>query len=81
MAIHCKLSRILGEKRIKVAELTRMTKVSETTLHNMYHDRVTKENYSVLNKLCKTLDCVVSDLLVYEPDDEDSKNRGENSGS
>ena len=42
MAIHCRLSTILGIKRIKMAELVRMSSVSKTTINAMYHDRVKK---------------------------------------
>ena len=70
MAIHCKLSTILGIKRIKMAELVRMSNVSKTTINAMYHDRVQKIDYSVLNRICAALDCTVGDLIVYVPDED-----------
>lgn len=68
MAIHCRLSAILGEKRMKMIECSRLSGVSNNTIVAMYHDRVTKVNYSVLNRLCEALECNVSDLLVHVPD-------------
>lgn len=65
MAIHCKLSTILGEKRIKMAELVRLTGVSKTTINAMYHDRVQKIDYSVVDRICKALECDLSDILEY----------------
>ena len=65
MAIHCRLSTLLGERRIKMAELSRMTGVSKTTINAMYHDRVRKIDYGVLERICKALDCRLSDILEY----------------
>ena len=70
MEIDCKLSTILGYKRIKIAELVRMSNVSKTTINAMYHDRVQKIDYSVLNRICAALDCTVGDLIEYVPDED-----------
>lgn len=65
MAIHCRLSTLLGKRRIKMAELSRMTGVSKTTINAMYHDRVRKIDYGVLERICMALDCGLSDVLEY----------------
>ena len=70
MSVHCRLSTILGVKRIKMAELVRMTGVSKTTINAMYHDKVQKIDYGVLDRICKALDCTISDLIEYVPDAE-----------
>jgi len=72
LAIHCRLSTLLGEKRIKMAELSRMTGVSKTTINAMYHDRVRKIDYGVLERICKALDCGLSDILEYVEEDFES---------
>ena len=68
MAIHCRLSTILGEKRLKMSEVVRETGLAKGTVHALYHDRVTKVDYRVLDKLCAFLDCEVGDILVYTKD-------------
>ncbi len=73
MAIHCRLSTLLGERRIKMAELSRMTGVSKTTINAMYHDRVRKIDYGVLERICKALDCGLSDIVEYVVEDISNK--------
>jgi putative transcriptional regulator len=68
MAIHCKLSTILGEKRLKMADVVRETGLAKGTVHALYHDRVTKVDFRVLDKLCDFLDCEIGDILVFKKD-------------
>lgn len=68
MAIHCKLSTILGEKRLKMADVVRETGLAKGTVHALYHDRVTKVDFRVLDKLCDFLDCEIGDILFFKKD-------------
>lgn len=68
MAIRSVLSTRLGEKRIKMSEVVRNTGLAKSTVHNLYHDRVRKVDYQVLDKLCKYLNCQPGDLLEYIPE-------------
>lgn len=70
MPIRCRLSAILGERRIKMSELARQTGLAKGTILGLYHERVRKVDYSVLEKICKALDCQPGDLLVYVPDED-----------
>ena len=70
MAIHSTLSTILGAKRIKQIELSQITGISKTTINSLYNDKVTKVSYDILNTICKALDCQVSDILTYVPDED-----------
>jgi putative transcriptional regulator len=69
MAIHCKLSTILGEKRLKMADVVRETGLAKGTVHALYHDRVQKVDYKVLEKICVFLDCQPGDLLIFVKED------------
>ncbi len=72
MAIHCKLSTILGEKRLKRADVVRETGLSKGTVHALYYDRVRRVDYEVLEKIMQYLDCGLEDLLVYTKEEGDS---------
>jgi putative transcriptional regulator len=68
-----RLSIILGEKRLKMADVVRGTNLAKATVHKIYHERVSKVDYHVLGRLCAYLECQPGDLLVYIPDEEKAK--------
>lgn len=70
MSVHCVLSRILGEKRIKQSQLAKETGISTRAINALYNDKVTRIDYRILSQLCKALDCDISDILIYIPDKE-----------
>ncbi len=74
MPIKCVLSTLLGARRMKMSELARATGLAKNTVHALYHDRVRKVDYGVLEKICKALGCQPGDLLVYVPDEEGKPN-------
>ncbi|HAA90151.1 MAG: Transcriptional regulator, Cro/CI family [Thermoanaerobacterales bacterium 50_218] len=45
--------------------------MSRGTIAALYHDRATKVDLRVVEKLCKVLKCNAGDLFVYVPDEED----------
>lgn len=73
MAIHCRLSAILGERRIKQIEVVRETGLAKATVNLLYNDRTTKVDYATLDKLCSFLNCQPGDLLVYVPESQNKK--------
>ncbi|MGI9862888.1 helix-turn-helix transcriptional regulator [Moorella naiadis] len=68
MAITCRLSAILGERRLKMIDVARGTGLAKNTVLTLYHDRVKRVDYAVLDKLCSFLNCQPGDLLVYVPE-------------
>ena len=68
--ISCRLSAILGAKRIKVADVCRGTGIARATVDRYYYDRVNSFDRAVLEKLCKFLQVKPGDLLVMidQPD-------------
>lgn len=72
MAIHSTLSAVLGARRMKQKTLADLTGISPTTINSLYNDKVTKVSYDILNNICMVLNCQVSDILVYVPDEEET---------
>lgn len=57
------LSRLLGERKLKMADVARDTGISKTTLLALYHERAKGVTFEVLGKICVSLDCQPGDLL------------------
>jgi len=61
----------MGKRRIKTAELVRMTGLHRQTITDMYYDRKGRYTPEILDKLCKALGCQPGELLEYIPDKGD----------
>jgi|SRR3989338_6231079 len=62
--ISCRLSTILGAKRLKVSDVCRATGVARATIDRYYNDKVNSFDREVLSKLCDFLQVKPGDLLV-----------------
>ncbi len=63
--IKCRLSRLLGDRRMSILELKRRTDLSYVTLQNLYHEKTTGVAFDTIDKICKSLECNTGDLLEY----------------
>ena len=76
--ISCRLSTILGSKRIKVSDVCRATGIARATVDRYYNDSVNSFDRKVLSSLCDFLQVKPGDLLVLvKQDDLFSMNDGE----
>lgn len=69
MSIKINLSRILGERRLKMSEIAEQAGIAKNTVLTLYHERGKGITWEVLNKLCAALNCQPGDLLQYLPDE------------
>jgi putative transcriptional regulator len=69
----CHLSRILGEKRLKISTVVDDTGINRGTITRMFHEKAQRVELEVLDKLCCYLDCTISDLLepVYNREEDE----------
>ena len=63
------LSTRLGELRWSQADLARKTGIRASTIGDYYNEMTDRINLRHFELICKALDCDLTDLLVYEPDD------------
>lgn len=69
--IRFKLDRIMFEKdKMKVPYLNEVSGINKNTLYAIYNNSITRMDLSVLDRLCKALDCQPGDLLEYLADKE-----------
>lgn len=64
--INNKFSVLLGERLIKITEVSDRTGVSRTTLTNLYYKRSKSISFDVLNKLCEFFDCSIEDIIEFK---------------
>jgi putative transcriptional regulator len=62
--ITCRLSTILGARRIKVSDVCRATGIARATIDRYYYDRVNSFDREVLTKLCDFLQIEPGQLIV-----------------
>ena len=64
--VKCHLSRIMGEPRLKMADVARETGVNRGTITRMYNETATRIELDVIEALCRFLDIQVADLYEVE---------------
>ena len=60
--LKCNLSKIMGEKRLKIADVSRDTEINRGTITRMYHEEATRVDLDVIEKLCLYLEVGVGEL-------------------
>ena len=60
------LSKLMGEKRISITQLSKISKISRTTLTSLYFDRTGGIKFDTLDKICKSLNCDVVDIFEFK---------------
>lgn len=72
MSIKINISRILGERRIKITEFAEKAGIAKNTVMSLYHEKGKGITWDVLEKICAALNCQPGDLLEYIPDSKDN---------
>ena len=60
------LSRLLGEHKKKISDVTRDTGINRGTLTRMYYEDAERVDLAVLDILCQYFGCSIQDLLEPE---------------
>jgi putative transcriptional regulator len=79
------LSRLMGERRLKISDLERMTNEIGLGLHRngitkLYNEQTDGVKFETLNALCHVLDCSIGDIIEYIPDDPEFLQRMKDAG-
>ncbi len=64
--IKCHLSKLMGERKLKIADVARDLDVHRNTITLLYYEKAKRIDFEVLDKLCKYFDCQVSDIIEYK---------------
>ena len=61
--VRCHLARMMGERKMRIADVVRETGLSRTTVTLLYKETAQKVDLEALDKLCELFDCGISELL------------------
>ncbi|SNC59407.1 putative transcriptional regulator [Marinobacter sp. es.048] len=63
--IKCHLSKLMGEKKLKIVDVARETGVNRGTITRLYHETASRVELDVVDALCSYLRCEVGDLFEF----------------
>ena len=67
--IRCHLSTLMGERKMKIADVARETGLNRNTVTLLYNETATRLELESIEKLCALFDCTVGDLLEFASDE------------
>ena len=65
--IKCHLSRLMGERKLKLADVARLTGLHRNTVTLLYNETAARVDLETIEKLCELFDCKVENLFEYQP--------------
>lgn len=66
--IRCHLSRYMGEHKLKVVDVARLTGLHRNTITLLYNETAARIELDAMNKLCNLFNVSVGDLFEHLPD-------------
>lgn len=61
--IRCHFARLMGERKLKIADIARDTGINRGTLTRLYYETAERIELEVLDQLCEYFQIDISDLL------------------
>ncbi|WP_025026669.1 helix-turn-helix domain-containing protein [Caldalkalibacillus mannanilyticus] len=61
------LSRIMGEKRLKISEVSEMTQLHRNGITKLYNEETDGIKFETLERLCVALNVTVGELIEHIP--------------
>ena len=61
--IKCHLSRLMGEKKMKVIDVVRKTDLHRNTVTLLYKETAQRVDFETMEKLCRLFECQIGDLF------------------
>ena len=70
LMIRIHLSTLLGKNKMSQKTLSLLTNIRPGTISKMYYEEIKTIDIRHINNICKALNCTVSDLIEYIPDEK-----------
>lgn len=68
--IRCNLSRIMGERKMKISTVARETQIHRNMITLLYQEKAARVELEIIDKLCRYFRCSVGELLEYVEETE-----------
>ena len=66
--IKCHLSRLMGERKLKIADVARETGLHRNTITLLYDETAARVEIEAIDKLCAFFGVGVADLFEHQPE-------------
>lgn len=63
--IKCHLSRMMGERKLKISDVSRDTAINRGTITRLYHEDFSRIEMHVIDKLCRYFSCQVGEMFEF----------------
>jgi putative transcriptional regulator len=63
------LSRLMGERRLNIRDVSKLSGVTYASVLDLYHDRAARFDRLTLDRLCRALGVPLCRVLEYVPDE------------
>jgi putative transcriptional regulator len=70
--IKCHLSRLMGERKLKIADVARETGLHRNTVTLLYDETAARVDIDAIDRLCNYFGISVADLFEHVPDEQRS---------
>ncbi len=67
--VRCHLSRLMGERKMKIIDVARETGLNRNTITLLYKEDARRIDLDAIDRLCNLFGCEVGDLLEYVPEE------------
>jgi len=71
--IKCHLSRLMGERKLKISDVAKDTNINRGTLTRLYHETYSRIEKDAINTLCVYFDCKIEELFEFIADDQEKE--------
>ncbi|MGB0210622.1 helix-turn-helix domain-containing protein [Algiphilus sp.] len=61
--VRCYLSRLMGERKLNIADVARETGLNRNTVTLLYKETASRVELDAIERLCRLFDCQVGDLF------------------
>jgi putative transcriptional regulator len=73
--IRCHLSRLMGERKLKVAEVSRQTGLSRKAITALFKETGQRVEFETLDRLCRFFECSIGEMMEYIPDEPGKRSK------